>query len=797
MKLRIITTLVLSLVFSSLFAQKGGIKGRVYDEVNNQTLPFVNLIIQGTTTGATSDTNGYFEIKNLKPGTYTLVATFIGFKTKTIDEIDVSSLKPTTVDVRLQQSVENLSAVEVRASPFVNKEESPISMRTISVNELARQPGGNRDISKVIQSFPGVGATVSFRNDIIIRGGAPNENRFYIDGIEVPNINHFATQGSSGGPVGLLNVDFIREVEFYSSAFPANRNNTLSSIMEFNLKDGRNDKVGGKFTIGASDIGLMLEGPLHKKSTFMLSARRSYLSLLFKALGLPFLPTYNDFQFKYKWKPNTKNEFTLLGLGAIDNFKLNTGLQANGTDLQKYWLGYLPVSSQWNYMVGAKYVHYLKNGFLTAVLSRNMLNNVSTKYQDNVTSPENKIQDYRSQEIENKLRVEHTLRLSKQVKFNYGVSAEYDEYNNSTYNRITTPFGVDTLNFSSKFAIWKYGIFGQASFLLFRDRMGISLGVRTDGNTYDGSMQNLLRQLSPRLSLSYHITPALTIVANSGLYYQLPPYTVMGYSSPQGELVNQRNNVSYIRSLHVVAGVEYLTKSNLKLNAEGFIKFYQHYPFVLSDSISLANLGSDFGIIGNDAVQSIGKGRSYGFELLAQQKLYKGFYGIMTYTYVRSQFEDKHGRYVSSAWDNVHIVNITLGKSFKHYWDVGIKWRYSWGAPYTPNDPQATALIANWNIRNQAIVDYNLLNTQRLKAFHNLDVRVDKKFYWKWLTLDLYVDVQNVYNFKSELQPIITVERGSDGKPLVDPADPSRYLMKTIPNFAGSVVPTLGLVIEF
>ena len=119
------------------------------------------------------------------------------------------------------------------------------------------------------------------------------------------------------------------------------------------------------------------------------------------------------------------------------------------------------------------------------------------------------------------------------------------------------------------------------------------------------------------------------------------------------------------------------------------------------------------------------------------------------------------------------------------------------GGASKANRHQATALIANWNVRNQAIVDYNLLNTQRLKAFHNLDVRVDKKFYWKWLTLDLYVDVQNVYNFKSELQPIITVERGTDGKPLVDPADPSRYLVKTIPNFAGSVVPTLGLVIEF
>ena len=338
MKSKIITTIISIFIISAVYAQKGGIKGRIYDELNNQPLPFVNLLIQGTTTGASSDIDGNYEISKLKPGVYTLIATFVGYKTKTIYEIDVNSIKPTTVDIKMEQTVENLSTVEVKASPFVRKEESPISMRTISVNELSRLPGGNRDISKVIQAFPGVGATVAFRNDIIIRGGSPNENRFYIDGIEVPNINHFATQGSSGGPVGLINVDFIREVEFYSSAFPADRGNTLSSIMEFSLKDGRNDQVGGKFTIGASDIGLMVEGPIHKNATFMVSARRSYLSLLFKALALPFLPTYNDFQFKYKWKPNTKNEFTILGLGAIDNFKLNTKLQANGTEQQKYIL---------------------------------------------------------------------------------------------------------------------------------------------------------------------------------------------------------------------------------------------------------------------------------------------------------------------------------------------------------------------------------------------------------------------------------------------------------------------------
>ena len=142
-------------------------------------------------------------------------------------------------------------------------------------------------------------------------GGAPNENRFYLDDVEVPNINHFATQGSSGGPVGLINVNFIKEVDFYSGAFPANRGNALSSVMNFRQADGRDDRIGGTFLMGSSDFGVTLEGPVGDKTTFLVSARRSYLQFLFQALGLPFLPTYNDFQTKIKHKIDQKNEIYL------------------------------------------------------------------------------------------------------------------------------------------------------------------------------------------------------------------------------------------------------------------------------------------------------------------------------------------------------------------------------------------------------------------------------------------------------------------------------------------------------
>lgn len=219
-----------------VYGQTGEIRGQVKNSSTNEAISFANILIQGTTNGTTSDDRGNFRLSALKPGYYSLQISYLGFKTRTILDIQVLGSRPAIVNVELEEDVRKLEAVEIKASPYTRLEESPVSINTLGVSEIQRNPGGNRDISKAVQSLPGVSSGVSFRNDIIIRGGAPNENRFYLDGVEVPVINHFATQGSSGGPVGIINVDMIREVDFFSGAFPANRGNTLSSVLNSNRK---------------------------------------------------------------------------------------------------------------------------------------------------------------------------------------------------------------------------------------------------------------------------------------------------------------------------------------------------------------------------------------------------------------------------------------------------------------------------------------------------------------------------------------------------------------------------------
>jgi len=738
--LRLIALLFCIIIGQTLLAQSGRIKGRVADALSNEPVMFANILVVGTDKGETTDIDGNYEISGLEPGVYDLTFSYVGYKEQTIYEVQVNSSRPTMIDVALETTAEELEEVVVKASPFKKTEESPLSLRTIGITEIKRNPGGNRDISKVVQNLPGVTSTAAFRNDLIIRGGAPNENRFYLDDVEVPNINHFATQGASGGPVGMINVDFIKEVDFYSGAFPANRGNTLSSVFNFRQKDGRDDRLGFTATVGASDLGVTLEGPIGEKTTFLLSTRRSYLQFLFEAIGLPFLPTYNDFQAKIKHRINNKNEITFIGLGAVDQFELN--LDANETEEQQFQLNFLPVSPQWNYTNGLVYKHYRETGYTTFVISRNMLNNESFKYLNNDDSTEdNLILRYQSQEIENKLRIEDTSRKGP-YKLNYGIAYEFAKYNNSTFNKIFTSAGSQTINYASDFSMHKYGLFGQLSRNWLDDRLVVSLGLRADGNSYSDAMNNPFEQISPRLSIAYALTEQLALNFNTGIYYQLPPYTVLGFQD-EGNFVNKENGIKYIQSNHLVGGIEYNTKSSSKFTIEAYYKTYKDYPFLLRDSLSLANLGGDFGVIGNEPAVPTSNGRSYGLEFLFQQRLFKGFYGITSYTFGNSAFEDKDGDLVASSWDSRHILNLTLGKQFKGNWEVGVNWRLQTGLPYTPFSDES-ALIENWLVNGRGIPDYERLNTLRTEASSIINFRVDKKWFLKRFTLNLYLDIQNV-----------------------------------------------------
>lgn len=794
---RNILYIILTLLFTAqLHAQTGIIEGRVFNSKNNEAAPFANIQVMGTTTGTTTDIDGKFMIKNMAPGYYRLIVYNVGFETFTTTEFLVTNTKPAELEIALLEKSINLSQVEIiHSGAFERKEESPISMVSLGIVDIEKNPGGNRDISKVLQSFPGVGGTVSFRNDLIVRGGGSSENRFYLDEVEIPNLNHFATQGASGGPVGIVNVDFIRAVDFYTGAFPANKGNALSSIVDMKQIDGSKEKTNFKITIGASDLGISVDGHMGKKSTYFVSARRSYLQFLFSALKLPFLPDYWDFQFKNKIEFDKKNQLIIMGIGAIDKNKLN--LNANETEQQRYILGFLPENDQWNYTMGAVYKHFRDRSYDTWVLSRNMLRNIIYKYKDNDKStPENLLQDYKSDEIENKLRYENNIRINN-FKIVSGAGLEYCKYTNSTFQKLYYNGSEQIINYNSFLEIYKWNFHGQVSKGLFKELLNLSFGIRADGNSYNPRMQNPLNQLSPRFSAGLSITDRWSLNFNIGRYYKLPSYTMLGYRDSEGVLVNKQNDLRYISADHYVMGFAYQDNKNIQVTVEGFYKDYKHYPFSVVDSVSMASKGGDFGTYGDEEVSSDSKGRAYGAELLFRIKMLKGFNVLLSYTYVRSEFTGRTSEYLPSSWDNRSILNLTISKRFKYNWYVGAKWKFLGGSPFTPYDLEVSSLIAAWDVRNTAYLDYTKFNTLRLNAYHQLDLRVDKEWYWKKWSLNAYADVQNVYNSKAIGPDTYIPETDANNVNVVDPADPSRYLLKSVPNESGSIVPTVGIIISF
>jgi outer membrane receptor for ferrienterochelin and colicin len=784
-------------------AQNGIVRGKTVNLTNNQALDGVKILIVELSTGTVSDAEGNYEFTKLPPGIYTFRATATGFKPAFQNEISVTNARSITLDFAMEELVSGKESDEVvvKGPKFQRNTESPVSLKTLNATEIERLPGANRDVSKVIAALPGVASRATFRNDIIIRGGSPGENKFYLDGIEVPNINHFATQGSSGGPVGLLNVNFINEVDFYSGAFPANRANGLSSVLAFKQKDGNEDGLITNFALGSSDAALTFDGPLGKKANFIFSARRSYLQFLFAALKLPILPTYNDFQYKVNLDLNAKNRISFIGLGAIDQFALNANVNDGLTDTaqieyNKFLLGNIPMQSQWNYTVGINYQHFSEQSVQNIVVSRNMLNNKAYRYKDLIETPANLLQNYASFEAENKVRMEHTYRKNG-FRWNVGLGYEYARYRNETYANITIQGVPVVIDYNSDLFLSKYAFFTQVSQSFFKERLNASFGLRMDGSNYSKTMANPLNQLSPSLSLNFRINESLALNANVSRFHQIPAYTILGYRNALGDLVNKQNDIQYIRADHFVVGAEYRTKASSRLTLEGFYKNYDRYPFSLKDSICLANQGSDFGVVGNEAVKSMSQGRTYGGEFLFQQKLYKGFYAVVAYTYVISEFKNKNDEYVPTAWDSRHIVSLTGGKRFKKGWELGMRWLFSGGSPYTPYDIETSSLISNWNINGVGLLDYSRLNTEREASFHQLNVRLDKKLFLDKFNMNFYLDIQNLYGYKTKVAPILLVETDAAGAPVIDPNDPTRYKTKLIENTSGIVQPTIGIIVEF
>lgn len=772
----LLTLFALLLGANLLFAQEVSIRGTVVDEFG-YPLAGAEVILVDTPLGAQTDIDGIYIINGVTPGSYNLSVRFLGYESQTLYNIIIKSKGNPEYKFNLSPKTESLEGVVLQADNFIARpKESPLSTRTLSAVELATYPGGNNDVVQVAQTLPGVSPSVGgFRNDLIIRGGAPNESVYYLDGIEIPNINHFSTQGSAGGPVGMINVSFIENVTLSASSFDARYDNALSGVLQFQQRNGSSEGWNRNIRVSASETALTFDGPISEKTTFIGSVRRSYLQFLFELIGLPIRPDYWDYQYKIDHTIDAYNSISLIGIGAIDDFSVEAPEVFDEEATAQ--LEQAPFIDQRTHVAGISWQHKLKSqpGKFTLSLSHNRLQNTFTQYTD----PENESGAYfinESLEAETKLRFDLVRYLGK-LKWAYGMNLQRSNYeNNTTIERINNSF-FSAIEFS------KYGLFTQLSGNLGA-KTEFTLGLRLDDDSF--TKNNLLDHISPRAALTYNFNEDLSATLGIGRYFKIPTYTQLGYQSA-GIFVNE--NLSYVQSDHLTAGVKKYFGNTTLLSIEGFLKSYSNYPVSVLDEISLANKGAGFEVLGNEEVESSGKGRSYGLELLYQQKLSNNFYGLFSYTYFFSEFSGLDPNvYRRSTWDSRHLTSFTGGYKLNNNWEISSRFRYNGKTPYAPIDE--TFSLANYpDLR----LDYDLLGNENylLDPFSQLDLRIDKKWNFNASSFNLFIEVQNLLSADNPTPPEYGLARNSDGS-IKNPSQ-----LKELPRSEGQFIPSIGLVFDF
>ncbi len=785
--MKIIFLILMFILSNALYGQTGSFSGKVTDVKTGEELIGATIKLDGTDLGAVTGLDGRYTIEDIPTKTYNVTASFVGYQTFTKYNIVVRSEGNIDINFQLEENVESLGEVVVTSNPFRKLEETPLSIQKLNQEEIAAYPGGNNDIAKVVQTLPGVSGSVGgFRNDVIIRGGAPNENVYYLDGVEIPNINHFSTQGSAGGPVGLLNVSFFEGVTLTASSFGSQYDNVLSGVLQFDQRNGNASDFKGNFRLGASESALTVEGPLFKgekeesNTTYLASVRVSYLQFLFDLIGLPFLPTYWDYQYKLNHKIDQYNEIMITGVGSIDDFAIN---QLDEFDPEQQAIqDQVPVIRQQTNTIGITWKKRFQDnsGFMQTTLSSNALSNNFFRYRDNVNETGLYFTN-ESVEQETKLRYQLT-KFGDQWTWSVGTSVQYADYTNETRDLI------NSFDYNSEIGFIRYGLFSQGSRSYFNERLGTSIGFRVDGNTFTSSGNEFYRTFSPRVALSYQLDPQgkWTLTGSAGRYYKILPYTVLGFRDQTGQLVNRDSE--YTRSDHVVSGIEYLLSKSSRITVEGFLKSYGNYPVSLLDSISLANKGGGFEVLGNEPVSTTGAGRTYGVEFLYQQKFNGKIYAIAALTLYKSEFTNLNSEeFIPSTWDNGQLISLLGGYKLKNNWEISARYRYLGRAPYPPTDVDAT--LSNYPA---VILDYDRLGTVRLDPFSQLDLRVDKKWSFRKFSLDVYIDIQNVLAQSQPSPPQFGLERDDTGQ-VINP----RNLIEVSTNETGTVLPSLGLVVNF
>ncbi len=709
----------------------GTIKGRVVEAVNQAPVIGASVLVVGTRLGAATDETGDFRIADVPVGSYSLTISGVAYERISQSDVIVRPKRITFVQAELVSRSVEIKGMSVTADYFSEKPWQPTSTTEFSGEEVRRSPGTAGDVSRIVATLPSIAKVNDQLNSMIVRGGTPTENGFYLDNIEIPNINHYPLEGSSGGPIGLLNVDFVRDVSFSAGGFSAAYGDRLSSIMDISFREGNREEFDGQLMLDFAGAGFTGEGPIaHGKGSWMLSVRRSFLDLLVDAIGTGVAPRYSDYQGKLVYDLNASHQLTFLGVAGVDaiTFERKQAIDDSLIFYGTYKGSEFATGVNWRYLWGRK-------GYSNTSVSM-----LSTDYNGtfNETKSDIPLSVENSTLSSAQVRNVNTLLLNESSHFEFGFDTKYffDNYN-LRVAEYTNPIGdtVPPLVVAERPRSPRAGLFVNLT-ASPSSRLSTTVGLR-----YDYFEYNDHSSVSPRLALVYRLTDRTALNAATGIYYQNLPLVLLTQHSRNKEL---RDPVAY----HAVAGISHLVTENTKLTVEGYYKSYDHFPvdpdqpqlFVVDELVIR-------GFMGNyENLQDIGKARAYGVEATLQKKLVEGTYGLVSGSYFKSEYKGLDGIWRDRIYDNRLLFSVEGGYKPNNRWEFSTRWIFAGGAPYTPLDLEASQLI------NRSVLDEDRVNESRYPAYHSLNLRCDRRFSFKGSNLVAYLSVWNVYNRKNVAQ---------------------------------------------
>ncbi len=702
----------------------GTLSGIIVEQSTGNSIAGAHIVVLETENATASTHNGSFQLSGLNAGIYTIQISYIGFRQRTITDVVIRGNRTTRLIVEMRDEIIAGDEITVTAGYFHRSDTESVSRRSLNAEEIRRSPGGGQELARVISTTPGVATTGDTSQDLMVRGGSPRENGFYIDNIFLPGIQHFEElNGSSNGPIGLVNTDLVEHLDFYAGGFSASYGNRMSSMANIRYREASRERRQANIEMSMAGFGGSLETPLNDgKGSWLVSIRRSYLDLIAEAINAGGAPRYGDVQAKGVYDINRDHKLTFLQIYGDSRFT--------------------------NEIENA-----LENGFLTVPDFRNRQNTTGLNWRrtgsERSYSNSSISWSYTGQQLKSIYTVDGSLDLRYNNRHDFfnlrhvnyhrtGNRFRFETGGDLTYTRGRFDYKFEP--FINEAGIQRPGFVRNLSKEQFAGELFGTMIIRPEENItintgFRAGYNHLNNQftLAPRASVSWELTHRATVNVAAGIYRQDLPLYIRSQQISFDKLKDPR-------VLHLITGIEYLLGNATMFSIEVYDKQYRNLPLQppgYSEGLPVYVFDS---YIFFDELTDAGRAYARGIDLMLHRKIKDGLYGTLSASMFKSRYLDFNGKWQNRDFDVKYLLSAIGGFRPNQKWEFSARWTYIGSRPYTPFD------IVQSSAAGRAILDGHRFNSERLPAFHSLYARFDRRIFLDRVTITTFFEMWNAYN---------------------------------------------------